>query len=439
VLLDGKVAIGRAISEKTGSWYPDGQRWLVQGSLDLRKGVNTLRLESEPLMSHIDKLRLVPLAKTGLAEQFNRLAVLAKQVEEADRQSKPPIKVMAVDEGSVKNARIHKRGSHLRLGEEVPRRFLQVIAGKEQPPLPNDQSGRLQLAHWMTSAENPLTSRVMVNRIWRWHFGRGLVATTDNFGANGQRPTHPKLLDYLAGRLIRSGWSIKALHREIMLSNTYQMSSDYSQTPANRRDPNSIDPGNRLRWRTDRRRLEAEAIRDALLMVSGRLDQQLGNAPLSLKTYDLPTGVLEQNQIFYDTSNRRTVYLPVLRTNLYDFLTLFDFANPDLPTGHRQTTTLPTQALLLLNSPLVVDCAKQLAIQLKTEQRFNDDSARLRYAYISLFSRSPHENEEKLAFAFLENYERTLDHIPGAPQRRLAAWAALCQTLLVSNGFVYVD
>ena len=448
VLLDGKVVREGAVSQVTGSWMPNGQRWFGEGTLALRKGVNKLRLESKPMMSHIDKLRLVPMnSVTELDAWLNQLSALTKDVAELENQTSPPIRVMAVEEGEVKNTRIHTRGSHLSLGAEVPRRFLQVISGQQQPALPDDQSGRLQLAKWMTHPDHPLTSRVMANRIWRWHFGRGIVATTDNFGFNGERPTHPELLDYLAHRFIDGGWSIKALHREIMLSSTYQLASDWEVGNAASDDPtphsalgtpHSIDPDNRLHWRSDRRRLEAEAIRDALLMVSDRLDHEMGNAPLTLKSYNLSPEVLEQNQAFYDTSPRRTIYLPVLRTNVYDFLTLFDFANPDLPSGDRATTTVPTQALLMMNSPFVLDCSRRLATKLIADVQLDDEQSRVKHVYKLLFSRPPRTGEERLAIAFLEEFPETLDDIPDPQQRRLAAWTALCQTLVASNEFVYV-
>ncbi len=440
VLLDGKVVKERAISEVTGSWNPDGQRWFPEGKLALRKGVNILRIESKPMMSHIDKLRLVPLdSAPELAGWMEQVPILAREISAMEGRRKLPLQVMAVEEGKIKNVRVHIRGSHLSLGEEVPRRFLQVIAGEKQQPLPADQSGRLQLAKWLANPGHPLTSRVMVNRIWRWHFGRGIVATTDNFGVNGERPTHPELLDYLARRFMSGGWSIKKLHRAIMLSSTYQMSAAWRGAGAGARSPDAIDPDNLLRWRSDRQRLDAEAIRDALLMVSGRLDREVGNAPLKLSTYNLPTEDLEKHQKFYDTSPRRTIYLPVLRTNVYDFLTLFDFANPDLATGHRATTTVPTQALLMMNSPLVLDCSERIAAKLIADAKMDSDPARLKHVYLSLFGRLPAPGEEKLAFAFLEEYPKTIEK-PGDPKKKQqAAWAALCQSLVISNDFVYVE
>jgi len=339
---------------------------------------------------------------------------------------------MAVSESKVTSSRLHLRGNHLKLGDPVPRRFLQVIAGREQPELPRQQSGRLELARWLTRPDHPLTSRVMVNRLWRWHFGRGLVSTTENFGALGARPTHPRLLDYLARRLIEHGWSLKAMHREIVLSSTWQLAAPTLASSATRRG-RDIDPENHLYWTGTQRRLDAESLRDSMLMIAGRLDRAIGGAPLTLKTIALSPEVLQQQQTFYDQSNRRTIYLPVLRTNVYDFLTLFDFANPDLPTGNRVTTTVPTQALLMMNSPLVHDCARRLTTNVLQNTHLQTDVQRLHRLYLHLFSRPPVPRQQALALQFLHEFEALK-----APNPRSAAWIALCETLLASNDFVYM-
>ena len=191
-------------------------------------------------------------------------------------------------EGDIADAHILVRGNANKPSDQVKRGFLQV-ASTSHAPLPKDQSGRLQLAEWMTRPDNPLTSRVMVNRMWRWHFGRGIVATPDNFGTKGARPSHPELLDYLARRFVGQNWSIKAMHREILNSQTWQMESS---TPDTKQQTNAanVDPENLLYRQYPGRRLEAEVIRDALLEVSGRLDRQTGGAPLKLKTINLSPG-----------------------------------------------------------------------------------------------------------------------------------------------------
>jgi len=438
ISLNAKVVIEPAISQVTGDWYPAGQRWFSEGVLNLRQGLNTVRLESRPNLSHIDKLRLVRL-KDGspLTRLMSRADSLEAETAALEKRIQPPLKVMAVAEGEVTRSKVHIRGSHLRPGPEVPRRFLQVIAGVDQKPLPEDQSGRLQLAAWLARPDHPLTSRVMVNRLWRWHFGRGIVATPDNFGQQGSRPSHPELLDYLARRFVEQNWSIKAMHREIMLSSTWQMAGTvetFAVAPG--QSPQSVDPENRLYWKAPRRRLEAESIRDALLAVSGRLDSRGGGAPLTLKTIALSPEDLAGQEKFYNTSNRRTVYLPVLRTNVYDFLTLFDFANPDLPTGSRVTTTVPTQALLMMNSPLVEDCARRLAARVLNDPQLESGTQRLEAVYLRLFSRPPLAPEQSLSFDFLNASMELID--AGEEDRQLGAWSALCRTLMASNEFVYL-
>jgi hypothetical protein len=406
-------------------------------------------------MSHIDKLRLLQVSEDSpLARLINEEASLAAEITELERRTTPPLQVMAVQEGDISDAHILIRGNAHKEGNEVARGFLRVAHPEPQAELPADQSGRLQLAEWMTRPDHPLTSRVMVNRLWRWHFGRGIVATPDNFGAKGARPTHPELLDYLARRFIENNWSIKAMHREIMLSQTWQMGQraaghsyqheaqaselgtaheDSLACASCLYDPMEIDPENTLHWQAGRRRLEAEAIRDALLSVSGRLDRRSGGAPLKLKTINLSAEVLEQQQQYYDTSNRRTVYLPVLRTNVYDFLTLLDFANPDLPTGNRVTTTVPTQAMLMMNSPLVKDAAARVASIALGDPSLETNDQRLRATYLRLYSRLPTANESAIARQFLVDYQAAMDSPD--PQR---AWTALCHTLLAGNEFMYL-
>ena len=346
-------------------------------------------------------------------------------------------KVMAVADGKVRNVKIHIRGSHLSLGKEVPRSFLQVMDDRRAQSIPADQSGRLQLARWLTrldSAAGGLVSRVMVNRIWHWHFGRGIVGTPDNFGVKGQRPTHPLLLDYLARRFIRDGWSIKSMHRLIMLSSTYQMAA---QNPVV--ETAQLDSENRLYWRFNRRRLEAEEIRDALLFHAGRLDRSVGGAQTKIKSRDLSPTDMVKNRRHYETFRRRSVYLPVVRTNVYKFLTLLDFPNACRPVGERDATTVPTQALMMMNSPFVIRQSEFLAKSILADERFDNNSARIRQLYLRLLSRPPAEVETRWTRQFLEKYEQLLKGEADDGIRRWTAWTALCQTLISSNDFFYMN
>ncbi len=326
----------------------------------------------------------------------------------------------AVAEGRPHNVRLHKRGDPDTPGAEVPRRFLQVLGGQIVPS--GAGSGRLQLAGWLTDAKNPLTARVMVNRIWQGHFGVGLVKTPNDFGTRGEPPTHPELLDYLAARFIDSGWSVKAMHRLIMLSDAYQRGSGNDTGNA------QADPDNALLWRFPRRRLSAEEIRDAMLAVSGDLDPSPGGPhPFP----DVKTWGFTQHAPFaavYD-HKRRSVYLMTQRIKRHPFLALFDGADTSSSTGVRYTTTVPTQALFFLNDPFVHARSASLAVRLL---KMPDDRARLDRAARLLYSRSPTSRESETAARFLAKYaaEKT---------NAATAWAAWLRVMLCSNEFIYVD
>ena len=411
IAIDGKMRFPKAIAQKTGGWFPPHQKWFTEGRVELKAGAHTMRIASQPMMSHIDRVQLMPVtaaheALAKLEDERARLAAAAPK----------PMKVMAVNEGKIADARINRRGNPADLGAVVPRGFLASF-GPKAGELSPKHSGRLELANWLANKRHPLTARVMVNRLWRWHFGRGIVATPDNFGIRGARPTHPALLDWLAARFIEHDWSIKAMHREIVLSATYQMAAGIENKTAQIRDPS-----NQLYWRREVRRLEAEAVRDAMLAVSGRLDARppLGPPPV-VKKQDPSPADLANNRRVVERYPHRTVYLPVVRCHVYDFLTLLDFPNASTPVGHRDTTTVPTQALLMLNNPFVIAQAEAIA---ETARRGSLDSL-----YTRLFARPATAAEKKRAADFLKRYTARKDEA--------AAWTALCQTLLISNEFLH--
>ena len=339
---------------------------------------------------------------------------------------------MGVTEGAVTDLPVHIRGNHLSLAKHaVPRRFPIVLAGEEQAPLSDQASGRLELARWMTAEDHPLTSRVMVNRIWHWHFGQGLVRTPDNFGALGERPTHPELLDWLARRFVQSGWSVKAMHRLIMLSSTYQMSSAHDHRAAR------LDPENRLWWRANVRRLEAEEIRDALLAVSGRLDRTMGGSLLNTENYKLIFDHTSKDPTNYD-SNRRSLYLPIVRNNLYPVFQLFDYADASTVTGNRPTSTVAPQALFMMNGDLVMDACDAVAADLLARTDL-DQPERIRLLYRQALGRPAAAGEIANGESYLDLFDELLQSTESdAARRRLLAWSSLCQVILASNEFISI-
>ena len=331
---------------------------------------------------------------------------------------------MAVTDAEVADSAVHLRGSHLTLGETVPRRFPRVFAGDEQPSLPNDSSGRLEFSRWLTSDQHPLTARVMVNRIWRWHFGKGLVPTVDNFGLQGEPPTHPQLLDWLAVRFVESGWSIKAMHRLIMLSETYQRSNRFDARNA------AVDGGNRFYWRSDVRRLEAEAIRDALLAVSGTLDLTIGGSLLQTPNRQLVFNHTSEDQSDYNI-RRRSIYVPVIRNHLYDLFQLFDYTDASVLTGNRGTSTIAPQALFLMNSEFMTEVAASTAERLLALDV--PDERRIVRLFREAYGRTPSEREAVRSAEFLREFGEQ-SHEDG----RIRAWQALCRSVVSSSEFVYV-
>lgn len=333
-----------------------------------------------------------------------------------------------VTEGTPRNARVQQRGEPQRLGNEVPRRNLEVLGGHEVAQ--GTGSGRLALARWMTHPQNPLTARVFVNRVWQWHFGTGIVATPSDFGSRGAAPTHPQLLDWLAAEFIASGWSVKTLHRRIMSSRTYQLASVDSEAG------HATDPTNRWHWRYSRRPLDAESIRDGMLALSGGLDQTVPQPhPFpSVNTWGFT--IHNPFHAIYD-SNHRSVYLMVQRNRRHPYLVLFDAADPNQSVAFRQATTTPTQALYLMNSPFVHEQAAAFARRITSQT--GDARAKVRWAFETTQGRIPPTVVVDDAVAFVASYrERSAGKATVADQET-QAWAALARVLFTSNAFLFVD
>lgn len=358
------------------------------------------------------------------------LASLREELKQLESSIPELPTAMGVTEGEIKNARVLPRGNHLTPADEVGR-GIPVVLASTAFEAPADRSGRLEFAHWLTSPSHPLTARVMVNRVWRWHFGRGLVATADNFGKLGERPSHPELLDWLASEFVRNGWSLKWLHRQILMSRTWQL--DAGSNP----DAERIDPDNILLWRWTMKRLPAESVRDSVLAVSGQLDRSEGTSMLHVKNREFLFDHTSKDGTSYD-SKRRSVYLPVIRNNLYDAMSLFDCTDATVPNGDRASSTVASQALFLMNSDLVIQAAEHLAGELVAESP-DDPANRIRSMFQRTISRPATDLEVESFLTVIDQLtsELAASNIPDPDRARLAL-AGVCQTLLMSNEFLYV-
>ena len=380
--------------------------------------------EIKTALDRLSKLADKPEVETRVKRLREELAALEKSLPVLSE-------AMAVEEGRIANIRIHLRGNHLTLGPEVARQFPRIIAGLNQRPIDPKRSGRQELADWLTRPDHPLTSRVMVNRIWKWHFGEGLVRSPDNFGKLGERPANQPFLDWLAGQFVKSGWSIKAMHRLIMLSSTYQMGTAYDERSA------TVDPENRLHWRMNRRRLDAEEIRDAILAVSGSLDRGIGGSLFQGANRAYVPGYPNSIYDRYDF-NRRSIYLPVLRSALYDVFQAFDFPDPSVPSGERASTTVAPQALFMLNSKLMHEQTRKMAERLLREPV--DDVGRVRLVYEKAYGGLPTTKETARSLHFVRRSEETLEtEKMAAREVRLRSWQSLCRAVLAANEFISVE
>jgi len=326
------------------------------------------------------KMRKDPKNK-DVQRDANQIRRQIAQLEMNDPGS-PPCATAIYDNTKPHDSPVFLRGEAENRGDVVPRQFLEILSPRGRKPF-HVGSGRLELAYSIANPANPLTARVLVNRVWLHHFGQGFVSTPDDFGNQSDPPTHPELLDYLAAHFMQEGWSIKKLHRLIMLSNTYQESSATNPRYA------QSDPQNHLLWRANIRRLDFEEIRDSVLALGAQLDLTMGGAPVRL---DFGEGGF---------SHRRTIYGMVDRRNLPEVYGQFDFANPDITTGKRYETTVPQQALFMMNNPLVVELARRLVNRTAFKDLSGMDT-RIRFLYERIYQREPTDVEIKLGEDYVE-------------------------------------
>ena len=336
----------------------------------------------------------------------------------------PPYATILVDRREPAEPQVFKRGNPANKGERVPRQFLGLLVGPNRQPFQHG-SGRLELAEAITDPRNPLTARVMVNRVWMHHFGSGLVRTPSDFGTRAEPPSHPALLDWLAGRFVEDGWSLKKLHRLILLSACYQQSSSGPNDALTRERAHHIDPGNRLLWRTNVHRLSWEELRDAMLAASEDLVPRIGGKPADLFTPPL--------------SRRRTLYGLVDRQFLPNTLRTFDFANPDLHIPLRSETTVAQQALFFLNHAFVAERAKSL-VQRPEIVCAATPEERVRRLYRLVYQRLPTASQMEATLQLVRAAEQEVSVDAGSvPANWLGPWEQLAQVLLASNEFVFVD
>ena len=347
--------------------------------------------------------------KARMAKLTTDLSALQK------RKPAPEMVNSAVEKKKPTDMKIHVRGNIYQLGAIAPRGVLQVANYGPVPKMPTNASGRLELADWVTDPANPLTARVMANRVWQWLIGEGLVRTVDNFGTRGESPSHPELLDHLAVQFVQQGWSVKKLIRAIALSKTYRLSSARSEQPE--------DPENRLLAHMNHRRLDAEALRDTMLSVGGTLKLEMGGAtfPASLKT----------DVGFQFEAPRRSVYVPVFRSSLPELFEVFDFANSSLVTGRRTLSTVAPQALFMMNHPFVRTQAKLAAERLLGDSQPKEED-RIDHAYLRILGRHATVAEIALSQKFLKSVIDTTE------KGQSEAWTQMVQSLFSTIDFRYV-
>ena len=361
-----------------------------------------------------------------------QLAKLKTEIKSLESELKPitqllkarPIAMTVKEDPEPSDSAIRIRGIESRRGDVVPRGFLQIATLGKTPEIPHNQSGRRQLADWIVSPDNPLTSRVIANRIWTWLFGQGIVSSVDNFGTTGQPPSHPELLDYLAIRLQELDWSVKNFVREIMLSETWQLSTQAKSNVMQK------DPSNRLLASYPKRRLDAEQLRDAILASSGDLDLDLYgpniNGAGEINANSTAAQKIEYNYVFKD--KRRSVYTPAFRVNRHELFELFDFGNINFTIGQRSTSTVALQALYMLNNPFLIDQSRVAAKRL-IQDRQNPDE-RIELAFETTLGRAPTDKEWHLIADFLSN---------GQKSDSVEEWASIFQSLFGSIDFRYLN
>jgi hypothetical protein len=395
-------------------------REVYEASKKSTKGNQRARQQLLAILTGHDSPAYFPKSRTREYMSRQEKDSFGAKLQELDRMAvkavnAPPRAMVLFDAEEILQPRLFVRGDPSRPGPRVPRQFLRIVAGEKRKPFTHG-SGRLDLARAITDPRNPLTSRVLVNRVWMHHFGEPLVDSPGDFGVRTTPPSHPELLDYLASDFLAHGWSLKKLHRTLLLSSAYQQAS------FDRPQCRGIDPDNRLLWRMNRRRLDFEAMRDALLAIAGRLDSRMHGRPVDVAG---------------DPRNaRRTVYGLVDRQSLPGVFRAFDFASPDTSAERRPRTTVPQQALFGMNSPFMLEQARAL-VRRPEVVRETTAARRVETLYRLVLTRAPAPAEARLALAFVALAENSRKQ--SAEKSRLDPWQQLAQVLLLTNELMFVD
>jgi Protein of unknown function (DUF1553)/Protein of unknown function (DUF1549) len=403
----------------------------------LKKKLEAATNEVKEISINTSAVQPPPAAPGATREEISKLEETLKSLAAEIKQltdnppGKPPLAMAVSDREVIADTPIRVRGELHRHGAVVPRGFVQVVDDGAHARPSAEQSGRLELAEWLVDPANPLTARVAANRIWHHIFGAGLVRTVDDFGRQGEQPSHPELLDYLAARLVAVNWSFKRMIREMVLSRVYQQDSEY------RADAFRADPENRLLSRMNRRRLDVEALRDSLLAISSQLDLSLAQSTVT-NLPDQATGVGDKPHKPFE-SLRRSIYLPVIRNDLRPEFSIFDFADPQTVSGRRNQTIVAPQSLYLLNSPLLRDSARNLAEKLLKRAGLTNEKELVRAAYREVLARSPSTSELRFSHEWLAGWSGEEASSSRNQPVPTAALAAFCQALMCSSQFLYLD
>ena len=401
------------------------QEQLIASLLEEEEGESKLNDDQRSVSEKIEAYRT---AQKSHRETLN-------EIKELESHESPEIDyAIGVREGkNVADEAIRIRGEAKKKGDIVERGFLSVVSLGHQAKINSEESGRRELAAWLVDEQQPLTPRVAVNRIWMHLFGRGIVETVANFGTNAAEPTHPELLDHLAHRFVHEfDWSRKSIIREIVLSRAYQLSS--RPAPENL----AVDAPNKFYWRFDRRRLEAEPLRDAMLFASGELETERPQASIVAEIGEGEVGRGIKDELLVQPYPYRSVYLPIIRGIIPEFLKVFDFPEPSNPQGTRLSTNVPAQSLFLMNSPFVIEQSEKLAELLVNEKQTSEE--RIQMLYLRTLSRLPSEQELANAKSYVEDcLASRKDDLKKMPKREQLAWATLCQAVFASGEFRYID